>query len=326
MALSAWRERGRPHPQRGGGLRHGGRRAGRPRGQALGPYHRYQDVSWVDRGGPNLLRQSVSVDAVDLNLHVTHGHVLLGALAGSSSSRTRHVVEARRRRSSGPSSAWTTWGRPATPSVTALLAVHPQRQRAADARLLQALLPRPARVAGLPPAPPRRHPGPPAHHQRGRRARAGGRAGPPAAGARCPPTWSCPRTTSSTSSAPARGQGRGHRGGGGRSRTCSLRRRGAASCRRRARADLLARVEAHRDLPPAEGAAARLLADGLDVRTITWLRPGQIDRGAGTVAGTAVSKATLASLDRLLAARGRDARRCSSPPPAPCPRRPRPWP
>ncbi|HET6343916.1 MAG TPA: hypothetical protein VFH51_03240, partial [Myxococcota bacterium] len=47
----------------------------------FGPYHRYRDAFWTDRNGANILRQSVRVDEVDLNLHVTAFTVLLGVLA-----------------------------------------------------------------------------------------------------------------------------------------------------------------------------------------------------------------------------------------------------
>ena len=69
------------------------------------------------------------------------------------------------------------------------------------------------------------------------------------------------------------------------------------------RAEYLARLEGNQKRSPVEDAAARLFVDGLDIRTITWMQEGQINRAKGTVAGKPVSAGTLASLESLMAAR-----------------------
>ncbi|HQF69674.1 MAG TPA: hypothetical protein PLH39_00175 [Promineifilum sp.] len=70
------------------------------------------------------------------------------------------------------------------------------------------------------------------------------------------------------------------------------------------RAEYARRLAAAGPLPARQEAAARLLIDGLDVRSVRLLHARQIDRVAGTVAGVEVSPATLAALARLSVASG----------------------
>ncbi len=70
------------------------------------------------------------------------------------------------------------------------------------------------------------------------------------------------------------------------------------------RAEYERRLAARQGLPLEQEAAARLLIEGLDVRTIRFLHERQVERAVGTVAGKTVAPETLTSLDQLRQSRG----------------------
>lgn len=88
-------------------------------------------------------------------------------------------------------------------------------------------------------------------------------------------------------------------GGGGRARLMQPAVLDAVRIPASYRAEYERRLAAAGPLPARQEAAARLLIDGLDLRSVRLLHTRQIDRSAGTVAGVKVAPATLAALGRV---------------------------
>jgi hypothetical protein len=267
----------------------------------FGPYHRYQDAYWTDRNGANILRQSVNVDEVDLNLHATALTVLLGVLAvATQGAEAVEAIEKLERAIKAGIEGLEDLGGAGDAIRVGLLRVIPNASAVQThdffrpfftdrhASLVYRRIGLDAGLGHL-------------HISNEVLAREPGD-DPPGGGHHLPtdPEIRPPDILDEVRPGP------GGSGGGPRNRLVSPTEAARLSVPPGQRAGLLARLEARArsGLPPAQEAASRLLVDGLDVQTISWLRPSQIDRAAGTVAGRAVSPATLRSLDRLRAAQG----------------------